>query len=71
MSDVVKELHAHGLETNLRRLHQLRDIAEAFPPSQRRAGISWDAHAEAGSPKNLDTARLWRHAARWCGREHG
>jgi hypothetical protein len=54
MSDVVKELRAHGLETNVRRLHQLRDIAEAFPPSQRRAGISWDVQAEAGSPKNLD-----------------
>jgi hypothetical protein len=51
---VAKELCAQGFKTNARRLHRLRDIARAFSPSQRHAGISWDAHAAAGCPENLD-----------------
>jgi hypothetical protein len=47
MSHVANELRKHDIEITAQQLNQYRDTAEAFPPSQRRAGVPWAAHRDA------------------------
>ena len=43
----------NGYECTLEDLSELRRVAYVFRPSNRRSDISWDLHAESGTPEML------------------
>jgi hypothetical protein len=48
-------MRENGYDCTLQDLSQLRRVAYVFRPSTRRADISWDLHAESGTPEMLQT----------------
>jgi len=53
IDECAEELEARGFSTPIGTLRKYRSVAGTFPPAHRRAGLSWTAHAEAGSPEML------------------
>ena len=55
MDEVLAELKRLNIEGYSRhRLTKLWRTAHSFPPDKRRPGVSWEAHAAAGSPEMLE-----------------
>ena len=46
-------MRENGYECTLEDLSELRRVAYVFRPSTRRLDISWDLHAESGTPEML------------------
>jgi len=55
MDEVLAELKRLNIEGYSRHgLTKLWRTAHSFPPDKRRRGVSWEAHAAAGSPQELE-----------------
>jgi hypothetical protein len=48
-------LRENGYESTLEDLSKLRRVSYVFRQSTRRSDISWDLHAESGTPEMLQT----------------
>jgi hypothetical protein len=46
-------MRENGYDCTLEDLSELRRVAYVFRPSTRRSDISWDLHAESGTPEML------------------
>jgi len=54
LEECAEELSRRGFDLTPQTLANYRYIANAFPPSRRRDGISWNSHRDAGTPDMLD-----------------
>jgi hypothetical protein len=51
----LNSLRENGYESTLEDLSKLRRVSYVFRQSTRRSDISWDLHAESGTPEMLQT----------------